>query len=125
MPTIKQIKAVDALVGNGGNVTKAMRVAKYSENTINTPQKLTESIGFKEIMEEYGLTEGLVTRALVEDIKKKPQRRIKELELGANILGMTDREERGGNKTLIINITGESAQRYGIIASQDTEGSSS
>jgi len=51
-PTLKQKKAVDNLVGNGGNVTKAMRDAGYSEATINTPQKLTESAGFKALLDE-------------------------------------------------------------------------
>lgn len=48
MPTIKQKIAVAKLVGNGGNVTQAMRDAGYTEATANTPQKLTESEGFKE-----------------------------------------------------------------------------
>jgi hypothetical protein len=48
MATIKQTRAVAALVGNGGNVTQAMLKAKYSPNTANTPQKLTDSKGFKE-----------------------------------------------------------------------------
>lgn len=52
MATIKQEKAVKNLVGNGGNVTKAMRDAEYSENTINTPQKLTESKGFQELWDK-------------------------------------------------------------------------
>lgn len=52
MPTIKQKKAAKALVGNGGNVTQAMLEANYSPATANTPQKLTESEGFKEIWEE-------------------------------------------------------------------------
>jgi len=38
---------------NGGNVTKAMRDAKYSETTINNPKNLTESIAWKELMEEH------------------------------------------------------------------------
>lgn len=53
MPTIKQQKAAEALVGNGGNITQAMITAGYSPNTANTPQKLTESDGFRELMEEY------------------------------------------------------------------------
>ena len=53
MATLKQKKALDLLVGNGGNVTKAMRDAGYSENTANTPQKLTESDGWQELLEEY------------------------------------------------------------------------
>ena len=51
--TIKQEKAVERVVGNGGNVTQAMRDVGYSENTLNTPQKLTESDGWKELMEQH------------------------------------------------------------------------
>lgn len=115
MPTLKQHDAIENMVENGGIISKAMLDAGYSPNTAKTPQKLTESKGYKEALKEYGLTESLITKALVEDIEKKPQRRIKELELGANILGMTDREEHGGNKTLIINITRETAERYGLL----------
>lgn len=88
MATVKQRKAVQVLVGNGGNVTDAMRQADYSLNTYNTPQKLTESKGYKEVLEEYGLTEELVTTALVEDIKAKPKKRFLELSLGAELLQM-------------------------------------
>lgn len=49
--TIKQEKAIDILAGNGGNVTQAMLEAGYSPATANTPGKLTDSKGFKELME--------------------------------------------------------------------------
>ena len=88
MPTVKQKKAINNIVENGGNISKAMRDAGYSEQTAKTPQKLTESVGFKEQLAEYGLTESLITIALVEDIKIKKQNRKPELELGAKILGM-------------------------------------
>ena len=48
MSTLKQKDAIAKLVGNRGNITQAMRDAKYSENTINTPKNLTDSKGFKE-----------------------------------------------------------------------------
>ena len=53
MPTIKQERAFDKVVENGGNVSSAMREVGYSEATANTPQKLTESKGWKELMETY------------------------------------------------------------------------
>lgn len=114
MATIKQKKAVKNLVGNGGNVTRAMLDAEYSPATANTPQKLTESKGYKEVLQEYGLTEELVTTALVEDIKAKPKKRFLELSLGAEILGMKKRETNEGNKTLVVMISGESADRFKI-----------
>ena len=53
MATIKQKKAFKNVVENGGNITKAMKDAEYSKNTANTPQKLTESVGWKELMDTY------------------------------------------------------------------------
>lgn len=53
MPTIKQKLAAKAVVGNGGNITKAMIEVGYSPNTANTPQKLTESDGWKELMKKH------------------------------------------------------------------------
>lgn len=41
--TIKQKKAIQNVVANGGNVTQAMLEAGYSPNTANTPSKLTSS----------------------------------------------------------------------------------
>lgn len=52
-PSIKQKKALDILVGNGGNITQAMLDAGYSPATANTPQKLTESKAWQELMAEY------------------------------------------------------------------------
>ena len=40
-----------------------------------------------------GLTEDLVTTALVEDIKAKPEKRVQELKLGAEILQMVKHDE--------------------------------
>ena len=53
MATIKQKKAAENLVGNGGNVTQAMIDAGYSSNTANTPQKLTESKAWEELKEKF------------------------------------------------------------------------
>lgn len=113
MPTTRQKKAVENLVENGGIIGKAMIDAGYTPATAHTPQKLTESKGFREVLKEYGLTEGLITTALVEDIEKKPGKRYAELNLGAEILGMKDNNSIG-NKTLIVVVSGESANRYKV-----------
>jgi len=57
------------------------------------PKRIMESVGFKMALRELGLTEELITSSLVEDIKEKPQQRIQELKLGAEILQMTKKEE--------------------------------
>lgn len=98
-PTKKQIDAVNEMVVNGGKAQPAMRKAGYSENTLKTPKKLTESLGFKQLCDECGLTEDLIVGCLVEDINLKPQNRKQELELGARIRGMlvdrTDHTSKG------------------------------
>ena len=75
------------MVENGGNVSKAMRVAGYSPATAHTPQKLTESKGFQHLCEQRGLTDELLVDALVDDIKKKKGHREKELALGFKVRG--------------------------------------
>jgi hypothetical protein len=99
MPTELQKRAVNEMVENGGKVQPAMVKAGYSKNTAKTPQKLTESKGFKELCEECGLTDELILSSLTEDIKAKPQNRKPELELGAKIKGLVkDRMELSGDK---------------------------
>lgn len=91
MPTIKQKRAVDLMADNGGNVSKAMRDAGYSPMTAKTPQKLTESDGFKELMEAY-LPDDMLLRALSDDIEKKEGNRKPELELAFKVKGrMTEK----------------------------------
>src|SRR3990167_1587278 len=75
------------------------------------PTEILEAKGVKEALKNWGLTEGLITKSLVDDIKKKPTKRLGELALGADILGM--KETPQANKTLIVVISGESAKRYG------------
>lgn len=53
MPTSKQKRAAKNIVENGGNVSKGMRDAGYSPATAKTPQKLTESKGWLELLDEY------------------------------------------------------------------------
>ncbi len=51
-PTIKQARAIQNVVENGGNVYKAMIDAGYSPATAKTPQKLTTSKAWETLMEE-------------------------------------------------------------------------
>lgn len=86
--TPKQLKAIEGIVA-GKSKQDAMIEAGYAPSTARVPKELTESKAYKERLKEYGLTEGLVTRALVEDIEDKRGNRKGELELGAKVLGMT------------------------------------
>ena len=87
MATVRQKMAIGYLVENGGSVYKAMIASGYTPATAKTPQKLTTSVGFKEAAMEAGLTEQFLLDALVEDVKNKPNKRAKEIELGFKVLG--------------------------------------
>lgn len=89
MATLKQKKTFDNIVENRGNVSKAMEDAGYSPKTAKNPKNFTESKGFKEIMEEYGLTDELIIGSLVDDIKSKKRNRVAELTLAAKIKGLS------------------------------------
>lgn len=52
-PTLKQQQAVKAIVENGGNRSKALEKVGYSPNTAKTPQKVTDSKGFKEASKDF------------------------------------------------------------------------
>jgi hypothetical protein len=89
MATLKQKRVVQKIIENHGNLGKAMIEAGYEENTAKNPKRnLTESKGFKELCDEHGLTDDLILDSLVEDIRKKPQNRKPELELGSKIKGL-------------------------------------
>jgi hypothetical protein len=51
--TIKQKIAIQEMVVNGGVASAAMLKAGYSPNTAKTPQKLTESKAWPELLEKY------------------------------------------------------------------------
>lgn len=112
MATIKQEKALDKIVENHGNVSRAMLEVGYEPNTAKNPKNLTESKGFKELLENYGLTEELVTTALVEDIKGKPRKRFLELSLGAEILGMKKKSEEKNAVNIAIVLPSVALDRH-------------
>ncbi len=121
MATALQEDLAEAIVKNAKkprdkrlNKTKLLESVGYATNTAESNSLITiESKGVQESLAKWGLTKELITTALVEDIQEKPGKRYSELNLGAEILGMKEKEP-GGNKTLIINIMGETAKRYGI-----------
>lgn len=97
-PTPRQKKAAKVYIDNilsGRPVSTAVVLESvgYGTGLQNSPQRVTESKGFKDALAEYGLTENFITCALVDDIKAKPKKRYHELKLGAEILGMTKRDE--------------------------------
>lgn len=88
MATDKQRKLAKNIIDNGGNVSKAMVDAGYSKASAKNPQKYAKAHGVLEAYAEYGLTEGLVITALVDDINGKRKNRTAELKLASDILGL-------------------------------------
>lgn len=93
MATVKQRAVIPKIVENRGNVSRAMIDVGYDPTTAKNPKNLTDSKGYKEVLQEMGLTEELITTSLVSDIKSKPKKRFLELSLGAELLGMKKAEK--------------------------------
>lgn len=53
MATLRQKKAFDKALENGGNVSKAMSESDFSPAMAKNPQKLTRSKGWQELMDKY------------------------------------------------------------------------
>lgn len=104
IPTPKQRKAAQKIienmaVDNPKDLGVILADIGYSKGITETPSIVTNSVGFKQAVRDLGLTEELITNALVEDIKLKPQNRVQEIKLGAEILGMKSDEEKPQQKS--------------------------
>ena|ERR1700742_3830132 len=133
MATLKQKRALAKVVENGGNVSKAMREAGYSKGTIENPSKLTKSKAWDKLLEKY-LPDADLTKLHKKFLQKKETvvvgdgkgyshyehteqphtDALRALETAYKLKGKHPDEENG-NRTLIINLTGETAARYGLI----------
>ena len=90
----KNKKELVASVGYGAGVAK------------HKPNVILEAKGVKQALAAYGLTEELITAALVDDIKNKPGKRLGELSLGADVLGMKEEGKKNDppNHMTVINL---------------------
>lgn len=149
--TLKQQKAINNVVGNGGNVTKAMIEAGYSPNTANTPQKLTESKAWMELMDQHlpdgdllakhkealEATKPIGAQILIgkdgktilkenEGMIEVPDHvvRLKAVELGYRVKGKLRPEEGATNETKILVIPSELITKYDQPIASDTGDSS-
>ena len=68
MATVRQKRALEKIVENGGNVSRAMIDVGYSPQTAKTPQKLTESKAFIELLEEAGIDDMTMLKTLKEGL---------------------------------------------------------
>ncbi len=70
--TLKQKKAMQKVLENGGNVAKAMREVGYSPSSVDNPSVLTRSKAWEELLSEY-LPDELLTRKLEEGLEAMKQ----------------------------------------------------
>ena len=103
LPVYKRKNKKELLVSVGYSKTVAAK----------KPQEILDQKGVKDALAKYGLTEELITTALVEDIQNKPEKRLGELTLGADILGMKGKEENHNTVNILV-VSPENQQRYGI-----------
>ena len=81
-------------------------VGYATKTATQVPTRTLEQKGVKDALREWGLTEELITTALVFDIVNKPKSRVKELGLGAEILNMKKEKDISLNFN-ILNISVE------------------
>lgn len=133
MATEMQEKALDAVVEAGRTKKRiikgqVLRSVGYSEAVATQPDKVFKSKGFLDLCDELGLTEDLLTTALVDDIKSKPKNRKAELELGFKVRGLLKERDNGGTTNNIIvfgNEQSELVARRLLARSQPSEEESS
>lgn len=96
--TIRQQKAIDILAENIGKkgltMGQVLTEAGYSKSVANTPQRVTESLGFLEKADRIGLTEDFLLQCLEDDIAAKPKRRTEELKLAGKWRGLERQDLR-------------------------------
>lgn len=105
MATDRQSRALEKMVEYGsksrrlkkGVKAKILREVGYSDAVVTQPDKVFASKGFLELCDEVGLTDEFLSKALYADIKKKPQKREKELRLAFQIKGKLKNDGEPGN----------------------------
>lgn len=102
MPTIRQKKAFAKTLENGGVVSSAMLEADYSPAMAKNPQKLTESLGWQELMKIYLPDDKLARKheQLLEDDEANVQ--VKALDMAYKLKGSYAPE-----KSVNLNLSGE------------------
>lgn len=119
MATTKQRRAAKKLLENPGvGISRIMREVGYSPATAQNPSDLTESKGWKELMEQYlpdatlarvhmeGLSATRMSTSLTAPDIELPDfpTRHKYLETGYKLKGKLTPKDEGGDNGLVVNI---------------------
>lgn len=132
MSTVKQKRVARLIIENANldkplNKGQLVEMGGYSKTVADAkPQHIIDQQGVKEALRDFGFTEDnakMVVSEIMLDSKRDPNARLKATDQVFKVHGSYKHEEEG-NKTLIIQITPETANRYALTPS-DTEGSSS
>ncbi len=136
MATLKQKLVIPKIIEHHGNVSRAMKDVGYSEASAKNPSNLTQSKGYLELMNKYLPDNHLVKRHrefldaprqirtykkgdLVSETEETDPSAVKALDMAYKLKGRYNSDSEG-NKTLIINISSESASRYNVTPSIKT-----
>lgn len=133
MPTTKQKKLAEVIVENATldkplNKGEMLVKVGYARNTAEAkPNDILESEGVQQALEELGFTEENAKKVVSEIMlneKVDPTSRLRATDQVFKVKG-SYAGDKGGNKTLIVMISGESAKRYDVPTTRITEESSS
>lgn len=133
MATVKQKLAFKKTLENNGSVSKAMREAKYAPGTAKNPKILTESKGWQELMQQHlpdnslakkhrqmlnktekiVVSDGNQSGSHIEDTGQPHSDVNKALDMAYKLKRLYP-QEQGGNTLIAIQITPETALRYGV-----------
>jgi hypothetical protein len=129
MATLRVEKLAKKVLHDNVGVSKAMIAVGYAPSSARTPQRVTKTKGFQELMQKYLPDKHLQEKhrefldaprqirtykkgdMVSETIETDPSA-VRALDMAYKLKGRYSSEEV--NKTLIINISAESANRYGV-----------
>lgn len=132
MPTLKQRAAIEKVMENHGNVSRAMLEVGYDPTTAKNPKNLTDSKGWHELLEKYipdidllevhknGLQATKIHTSHTEPDVVVPDfpTQAKFLELGYKVKNKYN--EPVGNTNNILVLPAELMNKYGITSNTET-----
>lgn len=114
--TIKQIRFTEEYLKTGNGVQSALKV--YNTKSPQTAGRIAHDTkkhkGVRELIEQF--SHGAIRR--MDDLSRKAKSEQVKYYANKDLLdraGYKPQDEQIGNKTLVINISGESAERYGLL----------
>lgn len=136
MASLKATLAIKDMVENGTSASQAMRNVGYSAATATVPSKMTRSKGFLELMEKYLPEKHLLKKHkeflntprrirsykkgdLVEETEETDPSAVKALDMAYKLKGKY--AATTNNNVLVVNISGQTASRYGDAPATATE----